>query len=102
MIVFCSIIRQMRRICEKKRKQIYANSASCFPQLADIAPDELRRTQKQAVPLPSVFAPPHSQVCLSFLYTTCYNFQINHNEYTRFRALSAYSIARLLQKINTI
>ena len=55
MIVFCSIIRQMQRICEKKRKQIYENSASCFPQLADSSPDACLWTQKQAMPMPSYF-----------------------------------------------
>ena len=50
----------------------------------------------------AIFAPPHSQFCLLIFYTIRYNFKNNCNVYTRFYALSVYSIARLLQKINTI
>lgn len=50
----------------------------------------------------AIFASPHSQFCLLFFYTFHYNYQNNYNAYIYFFALSAYSIARLLQKINTI
>lgn len=73
-----------------------------FHNLPIVHPMHVCRHKNRLCRCQAIFAPPHSQFRPSFFYTFYDNYQNNYNAYAHFCALSIYSIAWLLQKINTI